>query len=126
MKSKLVLLNVFIATFVILLPGTGIINDFANALLAAYLGAAAVAFVYDNLPENKYKQLSLTKAKLFAAGIFIFGSPILLYVCLWTILAPTGFNQILVLLILAAIFYIPLIIVIWIIFWVAIALLEIN
>lgn len=126
MRSKAALLNVFIAVFTLSIPGVGIINEFTNILLAAYAGAAAVAFVYDNLPENKYERLSFFKAKALAAGIIISGSPVLLYAYLWTVLAPAGFNQILVLLILAALFYIPLVIVAWIIFWVTLALLGID
>ncbi len=129
MRNKTALLNVFIAVFTISIPGIGTINNFMNILLAAYVGVFTVAFVYDNLTEPinirfLYKLKLLLK--LLSTFAFIFVSPVLVYAYLWQILAPVGFNQILVLLVLASLFYIPLVIVAWIIFLVALALLGID
>lgn len=126
MKSILALLNIFLGVFVLVLPGTSLVSQFANILMAAYVGVFTVAFVYDNLPTNPYEQLSFLKAKLTIAVTFITGSPILLYAYLWGILAPVGFNQILVLLVLAAVFYIPLTVIAWIAFWIMAGLLGID
>lgn len=126
MKKISALLNVFFAVFALSISGTSLVSQFANVVFAAYAGVFTVAFVYNNLPTNPYEQLSFLKAKLAIAVTLITGSPILLYVYLWGILAPVGFNQILVLLVLAAVFYIPLVIIAWIIIWFMAELLGID
>lgn len=127
MKSISALLNIFIAVFALSLPGTSIVSQFTNIILAAYAGIFTVAFVYDNLPTNEYEQLSFLKAKLTIAVTIITGSPVLLYAYLWVILAPVGFNQILVLLVLVAIFYIPLAVIAWwIAVWIIVGILGID
>lgn len=122
MRNISALLNVFLGVFVLVLPGTSLASQFANVVFAAYVGIFTVAFVYDNLPTNPLEQLSFLKAKLAIAVTLITGSPILLYAYLWGILAPIGFNQILVLLVLIAVFYIPLVVIAWIIFWIVIGI----
>ncbi len=126
MKNISALLNVFAGVFALSLTGTSLVSQFANVIFAAYAGVFAVAFVYDNLPTNPHEQLSFLKAKLTIAVTLITGSPILLYAYMWGILAPVGFNQILVLLVLAAVFYIPLAVIAWILFWIMAELLGID
>jgi len=115
MKSITALWQVFIGIFALSLPGTSVVSQFSNVIFAAWAAAAAVAFVYDNLPTNPHEQLSFIKVKLAATVAFIAGSPILLYAYIWRILAPVGFAETLLLLVLYTIVYIPFVIVIWII-----------
>jgi len=126
MKNISALLNVFFAVFALSIPGTSLVSQFANVIFAAYAGIFTVAFVYDNLPTNTHEQLSFFKVKLAIAVTLITGSPMLLYAYLWGILEPVGFNQILVLLVLAVVFYILLAVIAWILFWIIAELLGID
>lgn len=125
MKSKTALLNLFIAVFAMSIPGVGTINNFMNILLAAYAGIFAVAFVYDNLTDP-VDTWEFYKLKLLSAIVFMLGTPAIGYAYLWQILVPVGFNQTLVLIVLMSIFYIPLVIIAWLIFTITVALLGID